>query len=65
MYENGHGVTKNIGIAVKWYQKAASNCHEKANESLKRLKEQKKTMLKKSIKVLSTCIYCTIESSNF
>jgi TPR repeat protein len=41
LYENGHGVTKSVDIAIEWYQKAANNNNEAAKEALERLNKQR------------------------
>jgi len=37
MYEDGHGVTKDLSTAIYWYRKAAKKGQKTAKENLKRL----------------------------
>lgn len=39
LFENGIGVTQDMGKAVRWYQKAANHGFEPAMDNLTRLKE--------------------------
>jgi TPR repeat protein len=37
LYENGWGVARNHGEAIKWYRKASAKGYDQAKEALKRL----------------------------
>ena len=37
MYEDGHGTSRDMGLALKWYQEAAANGHGEARQRLERL----------------------------
>lgn len=37
MYADGHGTERDMGLALKWYQEAASNGHSEARQRLQEL----------------------------